>query len=387
MQKLLVITSRIPYPLEKGDKLRIYHQLKFLSQNFQICLCALNDSEINPNAEYELKKYCSEIHFFSFNKLQIANGVLQAFIKGEPLQVGYFYHSSIQKKLDNVVKNFNPDFIFCQLVRTAKYAINYPQSKTLDYMDALSKGTERRIEHASIWMKWILSLETKRLKKFEASIFNSFNTHCIISDEDKKNISVKHQDKIAVIPNGIDLDFFKPISTDKKYDVVFTGNMSYPPNVKAAKFLAQKIQPLIKENIKLLISGAQPTKDILSLQSNSCKVSGWVDDIRTSYASAKLFVAPLHIGTGLQNKILEAMAMKIPCITTSLVNASLGAKENEEVLIAETAEQFADKILYLLKHPDKANEMAEKAYLYISKKYNWQQSTNELVKLILNQKV
>lgn len=387
MQKLLVITSRIPYPLEKGDKLRIYHQLKFLSQHFQICLCALNDAAIHPNAESELKKYCSEIHFFSFNKLQIASGVLQAFIKGEPLQVGYFYHSSIQKKLDNVIKNFNPDFIFCQLVRTAKYALNYPQSKTLDYMDALSKGTERRIEHASFWMKWILKTETIRLKYFETKIFNSFNSHCIISEEDKKYISHPNNHKVAIIPNGIDLDFFKPITTDKKYDVVFTGNMSYPPNVKAAKFLAQEIQPLIKQNVKLHISGAQPSKEVLSLHSNNCEVSGWVDDIRTSYASARLFVAPLHIGTGLQNKILEAMGMKIPCITTSLVNASLGAKQNEEVLIAETAEQFAEKIAYLLLNPQKANEMAEKAYLFVSKKYNWQQSTNELVKLILNQKV
>lgn len=387
MKKLLVITSRIPYPLEKGDKLRIYHQLRYLSQHFQICLCALNDSAIHPNAESELKKYCSEIHFFSFNKLQIASGVLQAFINGEPLQVGYFYHSSIQKKLDTVVKNFNPDFIFCQLVRTAKYALNYPQSKTLDYMDALSKGTERRIEHVSFWMKWILKTETNRLKNFEIKVFNSFNTHCIISEEDKKYISHPQNYKVAVIPNGIDLDFFNPIKTDKKYEVVFTGNMSYPPNIKAAKFLAHEIQPLLKENVKLLISGAQPAKEVLSLQSTNCEVSGWVDDIRTSYASAKLFVAPLHIGTGLQNKILEAMAMKIPCITSSLVNAALGAKENEEVLIAETAEQFAEKIAYLLHNPEKANEMAEKAYLHVSEKYNWQQSTNELVKLILNQKV
>lgn len=387
MQKLLVITSRIPYPLEKGDKLRIYHQLKYLSQQFQICLCALNDAPVHPNAEKELKKYCSEIHFFSFNKLQIASGVFQAFINGEPLQVGYFYHSSIQKKIDIVVKNYNPDFIFCQLVRTAKYALNYPQLKTLDYMDALSKGTERRIEHSSLWMKWILQTETNRLKKFETKVFNAFNTHCIISEEDKKYIIHPNNYKIAVIPNGIDLDFFKPITAEKKYELVFTGNMSYPPNVQAAQFLALKILPLLKETCTVLISGAQPAKEVLLLQSNKCKISGWVDDIRTSYASAKIFVAPLQIGTGLQNKILEAMAMKIPCITTPLVNASLGAKENEEVLIANTAEQFAEKIAYLLQHPEKAKEMAEKAYLYVARKYNWQQSTNELIKLILNQKV
>lgn len=387
MQKLLVITSRIPYPLEKGDKLRIYHQLKYLSQHFQICLCALNDGVIHPEAENKLKKFCSEIHFFSFNILQIVGGVLQSFLNGEPLQVGYFYHLSIQHKLDKVVESFQPDFIFCQLIRTAKYAVKYPQPKTLDYMDALSKGTERRIEHASFWMKWILKLETKRLKNFEKTIFNSFNAHCIISAEDKKYISHNEAEKIAVIPNGIDLDFFKPIKTPKIYDVVFTGNMSYPPNVKAAKYLAHKIQPLLNKKIKILISGAQPTKKVYHLQSSTCKVTGWVDDIRNSYAAAHLFVAPLKIGTGLQNKILEAMAMKIPCITTSLVNASLGAKENEEILIAENAKQFADKILYLLQNPEVANKMAEKAYIFVSNNYNWQKSTNELVKLILNQKV
>lgn len=385
MQKLLVITSRIPYPLEKGDKLRIYHQLKYLSKHFQICLCALNDAAIHPEAENELKKYCKEIHFFNFNKLQIACGVLQSFLSGEPLQVGYFYHSSILHKIDKVVKNFQPDFIFCQLIRTAKYALKYPQPKTLDYMDALSKGTERRLKYASFWMKWILKIETKRLKNFETKIFNHFTTHCIISAEDKKYISHSQAEKIKVIPNGIDLDFFKAKKLEKKYDIVFTGNMSYPPNIKAAQFLVHEIQPLFNKKIKILISGTQPAKEVLSLQSSTCKVTGWVDDIRNSYASANLFVAPLKIGTGLQNKILEAMAMKIPCITTSLVNASLGARENEEILIADNAEQFAYKILYLLQNPEEANKMAEKAYLFVTNKYNWQQSTNELVKLILNQ--
>jgi sugar transferase (PEP-CTERM/EpsH1 system associated) len=387
MQKLLIITSRIPYPLEKGDKLRMYHQLKYLSQHFQICLCALNDTQIHPQAKDELKKYCSELHFFSFNKLQLFLGILKSFFNGEPLQVGYFYHPSIQKKINETVKNFNPDFIYCQLLRTAKYALKYQQVKILDYMDALSKGTERRINYAPFWLKWVLKTETNRLKKFEASIFNSFNAHSIISEEDKKYISHPDKYSITVIPNGIDLDFFKPIDTEKKFDVVFTGNMSYPPNINAATFLVKKIQPLISQNIKVLISGAQPTKEVFSLQSNNCTVTGWIDDIRTSYASAKLFVAPLHIGTGLQNKILEAMAMKIPCITTSLVNASLGAKENEEILIAESPEQFAEKIAYLLHHTELANQMAEKAYLFVSKKYNWEKSTNQLVKLILNQKV
>lgn len=387
MQKLLVITSRIPYPLEKGDKLRIYHQLKYLSQYFEICLCSLNDNTIHPEAENKLKKYCKEIHLFSFNILQIVGGVLKSFLNGEPLQVGYFYHSSIQHKLDKVVESFQPDFIFCQLIRTAKYAVKYPHPKTLDYMDALSKGTERRIDHASFWMKWILKTETKRLKNFETKVFNHFNSHCIISAEDRKYISHSQAEKIAVIPNGIDLDFFKNKKVEKKYDIVFTGNMSYPPNIKAAQFLAHEIQPFFNKNIKILISGAQPAKEVLSLQSSTCKITGWVDDIRNSYAAAHLFVAPLQIGTGLQNKILEAMAMKIPCITTSLVNASLGAKENEEILIAENAKQFADKILYLLQNPEEANKMAENAYIFVSNKYNWQQSTNELAKLILNQKV
>lgn len=384
MQKLLVITSRIPYPLEKGDKLRIYHQLKYLSRHFKICLCAINDSKIHPKAEYELKKYCNEIHFFNINKFQIASGILKAFINGEPLQVGYFYHSSIQNKLDKVVKSFQPHYIFCQLIRTAKYALQYPHSKTLDYMDALSKGTERRMEHASIWMKWILKTETKRLIKFESGVFNYFNNHCIISAEDQKYIQHPNHKNIKIIPNGIDLDFFKPIESEKKYDIVFTGNMSYPPNINAAQFLVQKIAPLIDNKIKILISGAQPQKEVILLQSELCYITGWVDDIRNSYSSAKLFVAPLHMGTGLQNKILEAMAMKIPCITTSLVNASIGAKENEEIIIANTAEQFAEKIIYFLENYHEAENIANRAYLFVSKKFNWEQSTNELIKLILN---
>lgn len=386
MPKLLVITSRIPYPLEKGDKLRIYHQLKYLSQHFKICLCSLNDAPVHPKAVKELKTFCSEIHFFHINKLQIATGIIKAFFNGEPFQVGYFYHHSVQKQIDETVKNFKPDFILCQLIRSAKYAFNYSQPKTLDYMDALSKGMERRLNDASWSIQWLFKTEAKRLKKFETKVFDFFHQHCIISEEDKKFIHHPKSNTISVIPNGIDLNFFKPQSVQKKYDIVFTGNMNYPPNIKAAKFLVHNILPLLNSNIKILISGAQPHKEVLKLQSKNCIITGWVDDIRTSYAVAKIFVAPLHIGTGLQNKILEAMAMKIPCITTSLVNASIGAIENKEILIADTAEQFAEKIAYLLANEAFSAEMADNAQKFVSQKYNWQKSTNELINLILNKK-
>ncbi|PCJ85488.1 MAG: glycosyltransferase, partial [Flavobacteriales bacterium] len=315
--RILVLLSRVPYPLEKGDKLRAFHQIKRLSEKHEIILCCLNDKKLHPDAISQLKPFCKHLEIIQLNKFSIFLNLLLGLFRLRPLQVSYFHHKMAQKKFDRLIEIHLPKRIFCQLIRTTEYAKKYTFIiKTLDYMDALSKGAERRIENASFYMKPLLKVEAKRLAKYESEIFNHFEQKTIISAQDKKFIQHPNKEEITVIPNGVDTAFFRPMECEKKYNLVFTGNMSYPPNVESAIYIAKKIIPIIIKKfpeIKLLISGANPAMVIKMLQSKNITVSGWVDDIRQSYAAAKIFIAPMRTGTGLQNKLLEAMAMKIPC--------------------------------------------------------------------------
>ncbi len=384
---IFVILPRVPYPLEKGDKLRAFYQIKELSKNNEIILCALNhNKKLDKQLAFKkLQPYCRSINFIDINPFQVIVNVIKAFFNGIPLQVGYFYSKRADKKIKRLFNDYKPGHVYCQLVRSAEYGINLPVSKTLDYQDVFSYGVKRRISKAPFWLKPVLKLEYKRLTRYEAKVFDIFDVKTIISVPDRELIKHKDKHKIHVIPNGVDHDFFKPLDKPKTYEVVFTGNMSYPPNVDAAGFLAKEIMSLVWEkypSAKLLLAGASPDPKVKALSSDKIKVSGWLDDIRDAYASAKIFIAPMRIGTGLQNKLLEAMSMKIPSITTPLANAALQAHTGKEILVGETAEELAGNIIRLLDDKEFAEKLANKGYDFVHKNYSWSEATFKLEKLM-----
>lgn len=383
--KLLVLLSRVPYPLEKGDKLRAYNQIKFLSQDNEIILCTLNDTSIHQDAMDQLAPFCKAIHVLNISKWSIAINLIKALFKGIPFQAGYFYNRSIQKQLKKIVAREKPDHIFCQLLRVAEYVKDIPIPKTIDYQDVFSKGVQRRIDKSPFYLKPLLKMEYKRLLKYEHDLFEIFDNKTIISLPDRDLIPHPERAKIQVIPNGVDTDFFKPMIFEKKFEMVFIGNMGYPPNVNAAEYLALEILPLVRQRhpeAKLLLAGATPDKRVQNLESRSVQVTGWVDDIRHCYAQAKIFIAPMQIGTGLQNKLLEAMAMKIPSITSPLAFSALGAKEGRDILVGNTTEEYAGLISKLLEDESFAEILAENGYRFVLENYNWGPATTELNRIM-----
>lgn len=384
--KLLVIASRIPFPLEKGDKLRIYHQVKELSKNNEVLLCCLHTKSVTEEAKIELQKICKQVAFIKLSKWKIPFNLFFAFFSNLPFQVAYFYQKKAQRKLDALIHSFKPDFIYAQLIRTSEYVKHYYTfSKTIDYMDSFSKGMERRAENSTFIPRLIFDSEARRLLRYENLIFDYFDNHTIISEQDRDQIWHESRKKITIIPNGLDSVFFHPKEKEREYHLLFSGNMSYVPNVDAALYLAKEIFPLVQKEIKdckLLIAGATPHPKIAALQSDSIRVSGWMDDIREAYWNSKVFVAPLRLGSGLQNKLLEAMATKTPSVTSSLANNALGAKNNKEILIASNPQEFADQIVYLLKNEAEAELIAENALHFVRSTYNWQKSTAELEMVI-----
>jgi len=384
--KIFVLLSRIPYPLEKGDKLRAFNQIKFLSKNHEIILCALNDSKVNKQDAFQsLQPYCRSVTFIDLSKVNRVLNICKAYFTSKPLQIGYFYSRKAHKKISAIINEHKPDHLYCQLVRTAEYIKNQNIPKTIDYQDVFSKGVERRIKSSPFYLKPFLKLEYKRLLKYENYIFDKFDNKTIISIPDRNLIPHPEKEKIEIILNGVDTDYFKPMKREKEYDLVFTGNMGYPPNINSVIFLTEKILPIVRKkmpNIKVMFAGASPNPKVKAVKSKNIKVTGWVDDIRECYAKAKIFIAPMQIGTGLQNKLLEAMAMKIPCISSPLANNALKAKDGEEIIIGDSPEKYAEKIIYFLENYNEAEKIAENGFSFVHKNYNWENATMKLEKLM-----
>lgn len=383
--RLFFLLPRVPYPTEKGDKLRAFHQIKQLSKHHEIILCALNDGTLHDDAIPVLKKYVKAIHIIPLSKVTVFFNILKALFSGKPLQVGYFYNAASARAIRKVIEESKPDHIFCQLIRVAEYVKNVPIKKTLDYQDVFSKGVERRLSTAPFYLKPFLRIEYNRLQNYEREAFETFDNKIIISKPDRDLIPHPDREKIVVVANGVDTEFFQPIDRKKDYDLVFTGNMGYPPNINAAEYLVNEILPFVfrkRPDLKVLIAGASPHLKVQALRSAQITVSGWVADMRESYAVSRIFIAPMQIGTGLQNKILEAMAMKIPCITSPLAFQALNARDGEEILVADTPQSYANHILTLLDNPEKADQIAKKGLTFVHENYSWEKETNKIQELI-----
>ncbi len=392
--KLLVVLSRMPYPLEKGDKLRAYHLIKRLAKSHEVYLFCLSDQRTKPEDEAHLRSICKHLQVVHLPLWRILMRMAGAMFSRLPFQVSYFHHGHAQRAMDKVMGTFRPDHVLCQLVRTTEYVRKkHGTAKTLDYMDTLSKGMERRAETAPFHLRAFFKAETKRLIGYENLMLDLFDHQTIISAQDRDLLYHPQRDQVEVIPNGVDTEYFKPAyrpenaDVEKTHDLLFTGNMNYPPNIDSVLYLVHHVLPLVhakRPATNLLIAGVDPDLRVRDLanQHPSVTVTGWVKDIRDSYACARIFVAPMQIGTGLQNKLLEAMAMRIPCVTSGLANNAVGAVPGEAVLIGQDPQDYADHILRLLEHPEERDRLAGNGYRFVHRSFDWDRSAERLDKLM-----
>lgn len=387
--KIVYLVSRVPYPLEKGDKLRAYHQLKELSKQFEIHLICLNDGIKKESDIKHLESFCKTVAVYKLNKFKIYFRLLLAAFSRKPYQVHYFFDSVISKKIHDQITRIQPDHIFCQLIRTSEYVKNLHQyPKTLDYMDAFSKGMKRRAETEKFIVKQFVKAEANRLTTYENLIFDYFDNKTIISEQDRDLIYHKNRKEIVIIPNGVNEELLNDESkVEVRFDILFHGNLSYTPNVDCVKYIVTEVMPLLiqfRPGIKLAISGATPSNKVIELckqYPQNITLLGFVENIITTYKSSRLFFAPLQIGTGLQNKILEAMALKIPCITSELCNNALKAQNGKQIITGKKPVNYVNSIVQLLDDPAMAKTIANAGYSFVKENYAWAKSTNQLVEL------
>lgn len=347
---------------------------------------ALTDRRITDEDLHAVQDYCVSVETINLSLWRKILGVFRSFFLRLPFQTGYFYHPGVRKVLQRVMNHKQPDVVFCQLVRVAGYLKELDVPKVLDYQDALSMNMKRRSAKAPFLTGWLFGWEAKLLRRYEAYILEKFDRCMIISEPDQRAIQHPKSDTILVVPNGVDSEFFTADQSVKtEYEVVFTGNMGYAPNVLGAGWLAGEIMPQVRKTLpgaRLLLAGASPSASVRRLASEYVKVTGWMDDIRDAYRSSIVFVAPMLTGSGLQNKLLEAMSMNMPCVTTSLANAALDGVHGEEILVADTTAQMTESIVKLLTDQDFANRISRGGHKMVLQRYSWEKIIGNMEKTL-----
>lgn len=383
--KILVVLPRFPYPLEKGDKLRAYYLIKELSKNNQVFLFCVSHTKVLPEYVEKLRPYCLSIKVVHSPRLVNYKNVVRNYLHTKSLQIGYWDSLRARRSFKKFEQEVCPDVLYSQMVRTMPLVSRSLTPKVMDFQDALSMNTERRMEQSKGLWHYILHFEFKMLRSTEYNSFKIFDALTIISETDSEAIPHRKNGDIIIVPNGVDFDFFQPIEREKRYDIVFCGNMRYEPNVHAARYLVQKVMPIVWElcpEATLLLSGAYPKNNVSNLANSRVTVSGYVDDIRESYASARIFAAPMLTGSGLQNKLLEAMAMRLPCVTTTIANDSLQAEAGRDVLVGDSPQEFAGHLVDLLRDGEKREQLARNGNTFVHNSYSWETAGKKLEKVL-----
>ena len=387
MKRLLVLTSRFPYPLERGDKLRMYHQLRRLCASWEIYLFAMSDQPVAEADLDHVRSFCREVHVFRLTKMGSGLNMLAGLLSGEPFQARYFWRPGVLRQMEQKAKEIRPDLVYCQLLRMAPYALALPGPRVLDYMDCFSAGMARRIPLEPWWLRPLLRAEQRRLRRYEAQIAPFFRARSIIATRDREELSLSPALPVEVIPNGVDASFFQPMSfPPPDSELVFVGNMGYFPNVQAAQVLALDLLPKLAPGTRLLLAGARPAPEVQRLASvPGVELTGWLDDIRQAYARGQVFVAPLFSGSGQQNKILEAMSMGMPCITTSLVNEAIGAQPGTDIVVADSLAEWEAAIRWLLEDAAARSRLGAAARAFVLGRYDWDQVAGQVDRWLLGE--
>lgn len=382
--KLFVVLPRIPWPLEKGDKLRAYYFLEGLSKKHDIFLFALYRKKYDKESQLKIENIVKQHYFFKISIFELLLNAFLALFTKKPFQVAYFSNYFMKRKISKLAKIEKPDAVFCQLVRTAHYVKGLNCKKIIDYQDTLSLGMKRRADLATGLKRKLFQVESSRLLKYEKLIENWFDERIIITEQDLLHLPV-NKNEVHIIANGVDTDFYYDSKKENANEILFVGNMSYAPNVNAVEFFCTKIFPeIVKKNPNAVfyIVGANPHWKVKTLASDNVVVTGWVSDSRVYYERCAVFVAPMQIGTGLQNKLLEAMSMTRACVTSSLANNALGAVHEKNILIADSVDEWVEKVLYLLENSSERKQIASNARSFVLENYSWDAQIEKLNKII-----
>lgn len=400
--RILYLSLRCPYPPQRGDRIRSYHFLKQLSKRHEITLVFFAESDEDIEAVEHLKPYCETIEWVRFRSLYAKiNTALHCFSR-IPLQVHYWYSPKMQRKINELMRDKDFDLVHAQLFRMGQYVANADgMLKVLDLCDSLALNLSRRADLDCTPKRILVRLEEKRVRRYEVDIMKSFDSGTVVANFDRDYLLNQDENlNLSVVPMGVDLNYFNnnivngdntaetdsPSTVQDEFDtdalvtgeskvLLFTGTMNYFPNSDAVIHFCKEILPLIQKqhpDASFYIVGNHPTNQVKQLEKqDGVVVTGYVPDIRPYFEKASIFVAPLRAGSGIQTKNLEAMAMQIPVVTTSIGAMGLEAEHEKEVLIADTPEHFAERVVDLIENPKRRKSVAKAGRKRVENSYDW----------------
>lgn len=399
--KILFLTSRFPYPPNRGDRIRTFNFIKHLSKRHEILLASfIEESELKFIPEVE--KHCSRVETAPLDKKRSYLNCLFHLFSSVPFQVFYYSSPRMTKIVSRLVKEEKPDLIHVHLFRMAPYAAKYGEiPKVLDLCDSITLNYERFLKYRRDLLSPAYWVEKMKVKNYEGRIPADFDRSLVVSAVDKDAILSYSQGSdrdfrvsqtIEVVPNGVDLDYF-PGRGSARYEVlkynphrlIFTGTMSYFPNYDGIIYFYEHIFPLIRikvPDVELYVVGRNPPKGIRGMSHDkSVTVTGFVPDVRPYVSAASVFVCPLRAATGLPIKILEAMAMGLPVVATSKALEGVNARSDQDVLVSDDPEEFASLVVKLLLDEDLRRKFSGRGHKLVERNYNWSKAVDKLDKI------
>jgi len=382
---ILFMTSRLPYPPDRGDRLRTFNLIKHLSNDHEVTLVSFITHESERKYQAALQVYCQDIHLLRISFSRSVLSVLLNFWRREPLQALYYRSRSMGRLLGRIIAVSSFDVVYVHLFRMALYAADLSNLyRIVDLTDVISREVADSLPYRRLPASLLYTFEQQRIQQYERWITAHFEEVWLISDFERAALDgCQSRARVHVVPNGVDTEKLRPTGQTQEVDkLLFVGHMRVFHNVDAACYLAEIIFPQILQQVpgcSLTLTGTDPGPEVQRLSRHTnIKVTGFEPDLNACLNRATVFVAPLRFGAGVQNKILEAMSAGLPVVTTSIVNKGLGAKLGRDILIGDDAEEFTRHVVALLRNPRQRVAQGKAGRDFVRQHFNWKSARQRM---------
>lgn len=378
--KILHLFPYVPVPPTFGGALRVYHILNHLYQNYDdLYIAGFNREGELTLLKNEFPIADDHLMFEEKEKSRFSRFIQMSSIFSSH---SYWYHfissSSFQSKLDQLLEREDFDIILTEFASMGVFDLKTDAVTILDAHNVEYDNFRRmsKLKWSYLRKKFYES-EFRKVKSEEIEIFNRYDAVFATSERDK-NIIEGHskETKHFVIPNGVDTKFFSKNEQVEPgpFDIVFTGAMGYLPNQDGIMYFLDEIFPLIKKEVpqsKIYVVGSRPPEMLQKYASEDVIITGFVDDVRPYIDRSSVYVVPLNMGSGTRLKVLEAMSMKIPIVSTSIGCEGIDIEDGKNILVRNEPQEFADAVIELMKNKKLANRLVNEGYELVVNKYDW----------------
>lgn len=388
---ILFLAHRVPFPPDRGDKIRSYHMLRYLSERARVHLIAFADDERDQGYAADLAPFTASVTLIRRAKSQ-ARAAAEALVSQRPISLTAFHDRQVATAVRAVLAREAIDAILVFSGQMAQYVpVDVAPRMVMDFVDMDSAKFGAYAANAHGPVRWLMAREEKRLFAFEAEVAARADVSLFVSEAEARLFRERAGvGRVMAVENGIDTTFFDPdldlpqVGTGKGPLLVFTGQMDYRPNVEGALWFAEAVWPELHRRhpaLRFAIVGRNPTADLRHLERRpGLIVTGEVSDVRPWLAAASIAVAPLRIARGVQNKVLEAMAMARPVVATEA--AAEGIDHGGAIATAHDAASFAASVDRLLVDPERARRLGAAARARVIARYGWDARLGSLDSLL-----